>query len=70
MPSVASLSLDFVNILMERIICAAGLRHIFTISYKSGMPLACADDIDIIDRSEREVAVAFSKFAEEANDLV
>ena len=28
------------------------------------MPLA--DDVDIIGKSEREVAVAFSKFAEEA----
>ena len=30
------------------------------------MPLAYADDVDIIARSDREVAVAFAKFAEEA----
>ena len=33
------------------------------------MPLAYADDVDIIGRSEREVAVAFSKFAEEARSI-
>ena len=33
------------------------------------MPLACADDIDIIGRSQREVAVAFSKYAEEARSI-
>ena len=30
------------------------------------MPLAYADDADIIGRNGREVAAAFSKFAEEA----
>ena len=64
-----SLSCDFFHILMERIICAAGLRHTGTIFYKSVMPLAYADDIDIIGRSEREVAVAFSKFTEEARSI-
>ena len=33
------------------------------------MSLAYADVIDIIGRSEREVAVAFSKFAEEARSI-
>ena len=60
---------SFFNILMERIICAAGLRHTGTIFYKSVMPLAYADDIDIIGRSEREVAVAFFKFAEEVRSI-
>ena len=46
-----SLSCDFFNILMEKIICAAGLRHTGTIIYKSIMPLAYADDVDIIGRS-------------------
>ena len=50
-----SLSSDFFNILMERIICAAGLRHSGKIVYKTFMPL-----------SDREVAVAFAKFAQEA----
>ena len=48
---------------------AAGLRHTDTIFYKSIMPLAYADDIDIIGRSEREVAVEFSKFAQEARSI-
>ena len=33
------------------------------------MPLAYADDIDINDSRESEVAVAFSKFAEEARSI-
>ena len=33
------------------------------------MPLGYADDIDIIGRSDRKVAVAFSKFAEEARSI-
>ena len=55
-----SLSSDFFNILMEKIICAAGLRH---------MPLAYADDVDVIGRSICEVEAAFSKFAEEARSI-
>ena len=46
-----SLSCDFFNILMEKIIWAAGLRHTGTIFLKSSMPLAYADDVDIIGRS-------------------
>ena len=63
------LSCDFFNILTERIICAAGLKHSDTIFYKSVMPLANADDVGIIGRSDREVAVAFSKFAEEVRSI-
>ena len=33
------------------------------------MPVAYADDVDIIGRSDREVAVAFFKFAEEARNI-
>ena len=33
------------------------------------MPLTYADDVDIIGRSDREVAVAFPKFAEEARSI-
>ena len=64
-----SLSCDFFNILMEKIICAAGLRHTGTIFYKSIMALAYADDVDIIGRSICEVEAAFSKFAEEARSI-
>ena len=49
---------------MERISWAAGLGHNGTIFYKSVMPLVYADDVDLIGRSDREVAVALSKFAE------
>ena len=49
-----SLSCDFFNILMEKIICSAGLRHTGTIFYKSIMPVAYAHDVDIIGRRDRE----------------
>ena len=39
---------DFFNLMMEKIICAAGLKHCGTIFYKSVMLLAYADDVDII----------------------
>ena len=64
-----SLSCDFFNILMERIICAAGLMCTGIIFYKSVMPLAYADDIESIGSREREVAVAFSKFAKEVRGI-
>ena len=54
---------------MERIICAAVLRHSGTIFFKNVMPLTYANDVDIIGRSVREVAVAFCKFAEEARSI-
>ena len=54
---------------MEKIICAAGLRHTGKFFYKSIMPLAYADDIDIIGRSISKVEAAFSKFAEEARSI-
>ena len=46
-----------------------GLRHSGTIFYKSVMPLAYLDNVDIINRSDREVAVSFFKFAEEARSF-
>ena len=33
------------------------------------MPLAYADDVDIIGRSQREVGVTFCNFAEEARSI-
>ena len=48
---------------------SAGLKHTGTIFYKSIMPLAYADDVDIIGRSNCEVGAAFSKFAEEARSI-
>ena len=63
-----SISCDFFNILMEKIICAACLGHSGT-SFFCVMPLAYSDDVDIIARSDRQVAVAFSKFAEEARRI-
>ena len=47
------LSYGFFNIIMQRIIYAAGLRHSGT----------------IFNKSDREAAVAFSKFAEEARSI-
>ena len=64
-----SLSCDFFNILIEKIICAAGLRHTGTIFYKSIMSLAYAGDVDIICRSICEGEAAFSKFAEEVRNI-
>ena len=51
---------------MERMICAAGLRHSSIVFYKSVMTLANANDVG---RSGREVAVAFSKFAKEVESI-
>ena len=64
-----TLSCDFFNLMMEKIICAAGLKHSGTIFYKSVMPLSYADDVNIIGRSKREVCAAFSRFVEEAQKM-
>ena len=63
------LSCDFFNILVERIVCGAGLRHSGNIFYKGDMPLSYADDVDIIGINICEVEAAFSKFAEEAQSI-
>ena len=60
-----SLFCDFFNILMDRIICASGLRHTGKIFHKSVMAIA-----ELTGRSDREVAVAFFKFAKEARSMV
>ena len=54
---------------MEKIICAAGLKHSGTIFYKSVVRLAYADDVDIIGRSKREVFAFFSRFIKEAQKM-
>ena len=64
-----SLCCDFFNILMERIICAASLRHTGAIFYKSITPLTYTATIHIMGRIELEVAVAFSKFDNEARRI-
>ena len=69
MPKCDFLSCDFFNILIERNISAAGLRHSGTIFYKSVMLLAYADDVDIIGSIICEVEADFSKFAEEARSV-
>ena len=48
---------------------SSGLSQSGIIFYKSVMPLAYADDVDIIGSSDRVVAIAFSKFAEEARSI-
>lgn len=64
-----SLSCDFFNLMMERIVRAADLRNPGTIFYKSVMLLAYADDIDIIGSSNREVCAAFSSLERESRRL-
>ena len=64
-----SLSCDFFNLMMERIIRAADLRNSGTIFYKSFMLLAYADDIDIIGLNRRAVTAAFSALEKESRRM-
>lgn len=64
-----SLSCDFFNLMMERIIRAADLWNSGTIFYKSFMLLAYADDIDIIGLNRRAVTAAFSALEKESRRL-
>lgn len=64
-----SLSCDFFNLMMERIVRAADLRNSGTIFYKSFMLLAYADDIDIIGLNRRAVTAAFSALERESRRL-
>ena len=64
-----SLSCDFFNIMMEKIVRAAGLRNSGTIFYKSFMLLAYADDIDVIGINSRAVSAAFSSLEKESRRL-
>ena len=64
-----SLYCNLFNLIMEHIVRAAGTSHNGTVFYKSIMPLAYADDVDIIGQSMREVSAAFAKFDKEARML-
>jgi hypothetical protein len=64
-----TLSCDFFNLVMEKIMRTAELVHNGTIFYKSVMPLAYADDVDIIGRSSREVSAAFTRFEEASKNM-
>ena len=64
-----SLSCDFFNLMMEKIIRAADLRSTGTIFYKSFMLLAYADDIDIIGLKQRDVSAAFSALEKESRRM-
>ena len=61
------LSLEFFNLMMERIVRAADLRY--SISHKSFILLACADDIDIIGLNRRAVTSAFSALEKKSRRL-
>ncbi|XP_054091506.1 uncharacterized protein LOC105219282 isoform X2 [Zeugodacus cucurbitae] len=64
-----SLSCDFFNLMLERIIRAAELNREGTIFYKSVQLLAYADDIDIIGNNTRAVSSAFSRLDKEAKRM-
>ena len=61
-----TLSCDLFNILMEIIMRKAAVNMNKTISSKSHMLLAYADDIDIIGRNMREVTAVFSRIERES----
>ena len=61
-----SLSCDFFNLMLEKIIRASGVEIAGTIFYKSVMLLAYADDIDIIGINQRDVTAAFSSLEGES----
>ncbi|XP_049318579.1 LINE-1 retrotransposable element ORF2 protein isoform X1 [Bactrocera dorsalis] len=64
-----SLSCDFFNLLLEKIVRAAELNRAGTIFYKSVQLLAYADDIDIIGLNTRAVSSAFSRLNKEATQM-
>ena len=61
-----TLSCDLFNIIMEVIMRKAAVNMNKTISSKSHMLLAYADDIDIIGRNMREVTAVFSRIERES----
>ncbi|XP_054089974.1 putative uncharacterized transposon-derived protein F52C9.6 isoform X1 [Zeugodacus cucurbitae] len=64
-----SLSCDFFNLMLEKMIRAAELNRDGTIFYKSVQLLAYADDIDIIGSNNRAVCSAFSRMDKEAKRM-
>ncbi|XP_054084799.1 uncharacterized protein LOC128921370 [Zeugodacus cucurbitae] len=64
-----SLSCDFFNLMLEKIIRAAELNREGTIFYKSVQLLAYADDIDIIGNNTRAVSSAFSRLDKDAKRM-
>ena len=64
-----SLSCDFFNLMLEKIIRAAELNRSGTILYKSVQLLAYADDIDIIGKNKGYVCSAFSGLDREAKRM-
>ncbi|XP_054089770.1 LINE-1 retrotransposable element ORF2 protein isoform X1 [Zeugodacus cucurbitae] len=64
-----SLSCDFFNLMLEKIIRAAELNREGTIFNKSVQLLAYADDIDIIGSNNRAVCSAFSRMNKEAKRM-
>ena len=64
-----ALSCDCFNILTEKIIYATELKHNGTICNKSVVPLAYADNIDVIGKGNWEVSAAFSRFIEEVQQM-
>ena len=61
-----TLSCDLFNILMEIILRKSAVNLNKTISSKSHMLLAYADDIDIIGRNLREVTAVFSRIEKQS----
>ncbi|XP_049306103.1 LINE-1 retrotransposable element ORF2 protein isoform X2 [Bactrocera dorsalis] len=64
-----SLSCDFFNLLLEKMVRAAELNREGTIFYKSVQLLAYVDDIDTIGLNTRAVSSAFSRLDKEAKKM-
>lgn len=64
-----SLSCDFFNLMMEKIVRAADLRNTGTIFNRSIMLLAYADDIDIVGINARYISAAFSALDRESRRM-
>jgi len=64
-----TLSCDFFNLTLEKIVRAANINTTGTIFYKSVMLLAYADDIIVMGRAKHHVATAYSKLIEIASQM-
>ena len=63
------LSCDLFNLVMENVLRKAGVHRNGTIFHKSIQLLACADDIDIIGRTKRNITAAFSAIEQESTKM-